>query len=60
MTPEKISKEAVDKLNALNGDPESDHGTAEKILCEALSKLGHPEIAKAFNDAAARVEFWYA
>jgi hypothetical protein len=50
----------VAKLDALNGDAETDHGTAEKILCEYLRFVGAGAVAEAFERAKDRVGFWYA
>jgi hypothetical protein len=53
-------EEAVAKLDALDGDPECDHGTAEEILCEYLKSHRAEAVADAFERAADRVGFWYA
>lgn len=53
-------KEAVAKLDALNGNPEFDHPEAERILCEYLKSHRASEVADAFNRANDRVGFWYA
>lgn len=51
---------AVTKLDELNGDPEGDHGAAEKILLEYLRLRGETAVAEAFERARERVGFWYA
>ena len=51
---------AVTKLDELNGDPEVDHGNAEKILLEYLRLRGETAVAEAFERARERVGFWYA
>jgi len=53
-------QDAVDRLKHLGGDPESDHGVAEEILCEFLRSCGHMDVADAFEEARDRIGFWYA
>lgn len=38
-----------------NGDPESDHREADRLLCEVLSELNLTETVKAFEE----VTKWY-
>jgi hypothetical protein len=51
---------AIATLNALNGDPESDHGIAEDIVMTYLRQTGQAAIADAFEQARDRVGFWYS
>ena len=56
------SREAVEKLNAMaaESDAEQSHSEADEILCDLLRSLGYGAVANAFEDAKARVGFWYA
>lgn len=57
----RTKEEIIAELNALTGgDPETDHGTADDLLCEYLEVSGSPEVAAAFRAAQERVGFWYA
>lgn len=62
MKTENKSEElrAVDALNAIDGDPESDHLIAEDIVMTYLRQSDATAIAEAFEGARYRVGFWYA
>ena len=53
--------EAIKKLNELSsGDPEVSHTQADDIVLEFLRSNGHHELVDAWEEAEARIGFWYA
>ncbi len=57
MNKQKIIK----KLNEMEkGDNEELHSRADSLLILFLMENGHSDLATAWNNAAARVGFWYA
>ena len=51
-------QEAIESLKEEQGpnDPESAHLTADRILCEFLSSLGHSDVVAEFE----KIRKWYA
>lgn len=60
LSKESASSLAVRRLEEIaqvsEGDPEVAHSVADDILCKLLRRLGHGEVADAYE----RVERWYA
>jgi hypothetical protein len=54
------AQQAIEKLNALGGDPEADHSQADDILLEFIKTNGGEEVEKAWQEACRRCGFWYA
>lgn len=53
--------EAIERLNSLSGgDPEDDHGEADRVLLQVLRSHGLANVADAWESACDRVGFWYA
>jgi len=53
-------QEAIEKLEALHGDPEQSHLIADDTLINYLNEIGEFEVADAWIEAARREDFWYA
>lgn len=53
--------EAIERLSSLRGgDPEDDHGEADRVLLQVLRSHGLANVADAWESACDRVGFWYA
>ena len=54
-------KEVIERLNELtDGDPESAHSEADRLITDALLIAGMRDVAEAYIAARDRVGFWYA
>jgi hypothetical protein len=56
MTPEEFATQMQAIADKRGGDPESAHGAADDLLCEALKSLGCGDGVAIFE----KIEKWYA
>mgnify|MGYP003346930328 CR=1 FL=1 len=52
------AQQAIEKLNALGCDPESDHSQPDDILLEFIRTNGGEEVEKAWREACRRCGSW--
>lgn len=53
-------EEAIKKLDELPDDAEISHPLADEVLLEFIRSKGYQDVAYAWEQARARIGFWYA